>query len=282
MSLSIQVHRIVKERKGQGEYIPLHTHPFFHCVYIIGGRGRVQIGAQTISAHRGLFLRIEPNVEHAIFGEDAMQSFDIKFSAQGSFLEDLNRLPLAMPLDSYEQALIMGIFHLAVRSEAYAEALINTRMTELLLLLLRRETRNTVSFTVSPDGSRAALYPPLAYMEQHPDQMPSVSFLAELCGYTPSYFSTAFKQTCGCSPARYLHRKKVDFAREQMLTTDCTVSELADQVGMDPASFSRMFKKITGISPSQYLHRVNSDVGINISPDSPYLPSGAFEIPKQG
>lgn len=76
--------------------------------------------------------------------------------------------------------------------------------------------------------------------------------------------------------------KKVDFAREQMLTTDCTVSELADQVGMDPASFSRMFKKITGISPSQYLHRVNSDVGINISPDSPYLPSGAFEIPKQG
>ena len=282
MSLSIQVHRIVKERKGQGEYIPLHTHPFFHCVYIIGGRGRVQIGAQTISAHRGLFLRSEPNVEHAIFGEDAMQSFDIKFSAQGSFLEDLNRLPLAMPLDSYEQALIMGIFHLAVRSEAYAEALINTRMTELLLLLLRRETRNTVSFTVSPDGSRAALYPALAYMEQHPDQMPSVSFLAELCGYTPSYFSTAFKQTCGCSPARYLHRKKVDFAREQMLTTDCTVSELADQVGMDPASFSRMFKKITGISPSQYLHRVNSDVGINISPDSPYLPSGAFEIPKQG
>lgn len=282
MSLSLQVHRIVKERKGQGEYIPLHTHPFFHCVYIIGGRGRVQIGAQTVYAQRGLFLRIEPNVEHAIFGEDAMQSFDIKFSAQGSFLEDLNKLPLAMPLDSYEQALIMGIFHLAVRGEAYAEALINTRMAELLLLLLRRERRNTVAFAAPPDGSRATLYPALAYMEQHPDQMPSVSFLAELCGYTPSYFSTAFKQAFGCSPTRYLHGKKVEFAREQMLTTDCTVSKLADQAGMDPASFSRMFKKFTGISPSQYLHRVNSDVGINISPDSPYLPSGAFEIPKQG
>lgn len=281
MSLSVQVHRIVKERKGRGEYIPLHTHPFFHCVYVIGGRGRVQIGAQTVSARRGLFLRIEPNVEHAIFGEDAMQSFDIKFSAQGSFLEELCRLPLAIPLDGYERSLIMGVFHLAVRGEAYAEALINTRMTELLLLLLRGEKRDTAASAPPPDGSRAALYPALAYMEQHPDQMPSVSFLAELCGYTPSYFSTVFKQSLGCGPARYLHGKKVEFAREQMLTADCTVSELAEQVGMDPASFSRMFKKAAGISPSQYLRRVNSDVGINISPDSPYLPSGAFEIPKQ-
>ena len=74
----------------------------------------------------------------------------------------------------------------------------------------------------------------------------------------------------------------MELARERMLTTDCTVSELAEQAGMDPDSFSRMFKKVTGISPSQYLRRVNSDVGINISPDSPYLPSGAFEIPKQG
>nr|WP_325300003.1 AraC family transcriptional regulator [uncultured Dysosmobacter sp.] len=282
MSLAVQVHRIVKERKGQGEYIPSHTHPFFHCVYIIGGRGRVQIGEQTVDARRGLFLRIAPHVKHAIFGEDAMQSFDIKFSAQGSFLTQLNELPLAMPLDSYEQALIMDVFHLAVRGEAYAEALINTRMTELLLLLLRRETRVSASYTAPLNGSHAALYPALAYIEQHPDQMPPVSFLAELCGYTPSYFSTAFKQTFGCSPARYLHGKKVELARERMLTTDCTVSELADQAGMDPASFSRMFKKVTGISPSQYLHRVNSDVGINISPDSPYLPSGAFEIPKQG
>lgn len=282
MSLAIQVHRIVKERKGRGEYIPLHTHPFFHCVYIIGGRGRVQIGTQAVDARRGLFLRIAPNVEHAIFGEDAMQSFDIKFSAQGAFLAQLNELPLVMPLDSYEHALIMGIFHLAVRGEAYAEALINTRMTELLLLLLRREARDFTFCASLPDRAHAALYPAQAYIEQHPDETPSIAFLAELCGYTCSYFSTAFKQAFGCSPARYLQGKKTDFARERMLTTDCTVGELADQVGMAPDSFSRMFKKVTGISPSQYLHRVNSDVGINISPDSPYLPSGDFEIPKQG
>nr|WP_326185292.1 AraC family transcriptional regulator [uncultured Oscillibacter sp.] len=281
MSLSVQVHRIVKERKERGEYIPLHTHPFFHCVYIISGRGRVQIGSRVIDARRGLFLRIAPHVEHAIFGEDAMQSFDIKFSAAGAFLEPLNALPLALPLDAYEHSLVMSIFHLAVRDEAYAEALINTRMTELLLLLLRREARESVSHPMLPGGSGASLYPALTYIEQHPEQMPPVSFLAGLCGYTPSYFSTAFKQALGCSPARYLHRKKVELARERMLTTDCTVGELAAQAGMDAASFSRMFKRETGISPSQYLRRANSDVGINISPHSPYLPDGDFEIPKQ-
>lgn len=281
MSLSVQVHRIVKERKGRGEYIPLHTHPFFHCVYIISGRGRVQIGTQTVDARRGLFLRIAPHVEHAIFGEDAMQSFDIKFSAQGAFLEPLHALPLAMPLGPYEHSLIMSVFHLAVRGEAYAEALINARMTELLLLLLRREVQEQPSHAMPPNGSGASFYPAVAYIEQHPAEMPAVSFLAELCGYTPAYFSTAFKEAFGCGPARYLRERKMDIARERMLTMDCTVSELAEQVGMDPASFSRMFKRATGLSPSQYLCRANSDVGINISPDSPYLPPGEFEIPKQ-
>lgn len=92
MALSVQVHRIVKEKKGHGEYIPAHTHPFYHCVYVISGRGRIRIGTETVDARRGLFLRIAPQVEHAIFGEEAMQSFDIKFSAKGEFLDAVNAL----------------------------------------------------------------------------------------------------------------------------------------------------------------------------------------------
>lgn len=281
MSLSIQVHRIVKERKGRGEYIPPHTHPFFHCIYVIGGFGRVQAGSQVIEAHRGLFLRIEPEVEHAIFGEDAMQSFDVKFSAQGAFLEPLSRLPLALPLNGYEHALMMNVFHLAIRGGDYAGALINARMTELLLLLLRREALRDDVDPAPPGQPGAALSPALAYIERHPREMPSVALLAELCGYTPAHFSTVFKQAFGRGPARYLQEKKIALAQERMMTTDCTVAELAEEAGMEPASFSRMFKRKTGISPSQYLRRANSDVGINLTPDSPYRPKQEFEIPKR-
>lgn len=281
MSLSVQVHRIVKERKERGEYIPLHTHPFFHCIYVIGGLGKVQAGPRVMEARRGLFLRIEPEVEHAIFGEDAMQSFDVKFSAQGSFLEPLSRLPLALPLNGYERALMMNVFHLAIRGGDYAGALINARMTELLLLLLRRESLRDNVYPAPPEQPSAALDPALAYIERHPREMPSVSALAELCGYTPAHFSTVFKQTFGCGPSKYLQEKKIAQAQERMLTTDCTVGELAEEAGMEPASFSRMFKRKTGISPSQYLRRVNSDVGINLTPDSPYRPKQEFEIPKR-
>ena len=281
MAFSVQVHRIVKEKKGHGEYIPAHTHPFYHCVYVISGRGRIRIGTKTVDARRGLFLRIAPQVEHAIFGEEAMQSFDIKFSAKGEFLDAVNALPISMPLDTYEHTLVMSLFHLAIRGEAYAEDLINARMTELLLLLLRRDVKETPSCLLPPDTAGSSLYPALSYIDQHQDQMPSIAFLAELCGYTPSYFSTMFKEVIGCSPARYLAGKKVDLARELMLTCDCTVAQVAERLGMEPETFSRVFKKATGISPRLYLHRANSDVGINISPDSPYLPEGPFEIPKQ-
>lgn len=281
MSLSIEVHRIVKQRKGRGEYIPPHTHPFFHCIYVIGGFGTVQAGTQMLEARRGLFLRIEPEVEHAIFGEDAMQSFDMKFSAQGDFLEPLSRLPLALPLNGYEHALMMNVFHLAIRGGDYAGALINARMTELLLLLLRREALRDGVCPAPPERPPAALEPALAYIQRHPREMPSAALLAELCGYTPSHFSTVFKQALGCGPARYLQEKKVALAQERMMTTECTVAELAEEAGMEPSSFSRMFKRRTGISPSQYLRRANSDVGINLMPDSPYRPKQEFEIPKR-
>lgn len=58
MSLSVQVHRIVKERKERGEYIPLHTHPFFHCIYVIGGLGKVQAGPRVMEARRGCFFEL--------------------------------------------------------------------------------------------------------------------------------------------------------------------------------------------------------------------------------
>ena len=281
MPITVQVHRIVKERKGHGEYIPPHTHPFYHCVYVISGSGHIRIGEQTADARRGLFLRIAPNTEHAIYGENAMQSFDIKFSAQGDLLEAVNAMPVSMPLDMYEHTLVMSLFHLAIRGEPYTEELINARMTELLLLLLRRGVREPVSGIFPSQGNRECLQPALSYVEHHPNQMPSIAFLAQLCGYTPAFFSTVFKELMGCSPAKYLASQKIDLAREMMLTTDDTVSQIAEQLGLEPETFSRMFKKATGISPSLYLRRANSDVGINISPTSPFLPEGPFEVPKQ-
>lgn len=281
MSISIQVHRIVKERKSHGEYIPAHTHPFYHCVYVISGSGHIFIGDQSVEASRGLFLRIAPNTEHAIYGENSMQSLDIKFSAQGDLMEAVNDLPVSMALDLYEHTLVMSLFHLAIQAERYAEELINARMTELFLLLLRRGIREPASGSFPSQENRVCLHPALSYIENHPDQTPAISFLAQLCGYTPSYFSTVFKELMGCSPAKYLTNQKIMLARELMLTTDASVSQIAEQLGLEPETFSRMFKKAIGLSPSLYLRRANSDVGINISPNSPFLPDGPFEIPKQ-
>lgn len=281
MALQIQVHRIVKERKGKGEYIPPHSHPFFHCIYVLSGRGRIQIGSETIDAKKGFFFRIAPHVDHAIFGEEAMESFDIKFSAQGNLTEPLKRLPLAMPLDEYQQHLATSIFHLAVKGQSYSQELINVRMTELLLLLLCQDHPDTAPAALFPGEGCHAFLPALSYIEQNPKERPTIAFLAGLCGYTPSYFSTCFKGAFGCTPARYLIGKKIRLAQEQLLSSDCTVSQVAQSLGMETASFSRLFKKEVGISPSQYLHRANSDLGINIEPNSPYLPEGPFEIPKQ-
>lgn len=281
--LSIKLHRIVKEKKDFNEYIPPHSHPYFHCVYVIDGEGKIVIDDETIIATKGTFIRINPDKTHSIFGINNFHSFDIKFTAEGSLYNDIASSPVAVSFSSYEESIVMDIFHQAVTNDLYTEEIVNARMTELMLLVLRKSESESVSFQYHiPDISQNnALYPALMYINANLSQYLSIADLAELCGYNSAYFSTVFKKTFGYSPLKYIALKKAERSKKLMLTTDLSITEIAESLGLELVTFSRMFKKIVGLSPLKYHNRANSDLGINVSKDSPYIKDADFEMPKK-
>lgn len=283
----LTLHRIVKQKKGRNEYIPLHSHTYFHCIYGLSGKAAIQIREEYIQAGKGMFLCLCPGTPHAIFGIDNFQSFDIKFSCSDSLTQMLAALPASSVLNRFEDAILKDIFHEAIRGDCFAEEIINAQMTGLVYRLLRKEHNslqageNLLSSAAAVEDKAACfrLRPAIQYIENHLDEEISVAGLASLCGYNSSYFSTVFRNTCGLSPRNYINSQKISKAKDLLLTTDYSITQISGLLGLQLHTFSRMFKNAVGISPLQYYSRANSDIGINVSKSSPYAIESAFEIP---
>ena len=92
------------------------------------------------------------------------------------------------------------------------------------------------------------------------DEEMSLSMAAKAAGMSPNRFSTAFSQEMGTTFIEYLIRKRIEYAKELLMTTDLRSSEIAYRVGYrDPHYFSATFKRIQGESPREYRMRGRSD-----------------------
>ncbi len=83
--------------------------------------------------------------------------------------------------------------------------------------------------------------------------------LANLVNLSVSHFFRAFKVSVGISPCEYITRKRVDLARELMVTTEDPLSQVALGCGLnDQSSFCRVFRRVVGQSPGEW-RRLNAD-----------------------
>ena len=71
-------------------------------------------------------------------------------------------------------------------------------------------------------------------------------------GMSTRYIQTLFA-SAGTTPRTWLQHARLDRARNQLLTTDCTIAEVAAQTGFrDVSHFSRSFRARFGASPGYY------------------------------
>ncbi|RAW01536.1 helix-turn-helix domain-containing protein [Pseudochryseolinea flava] len=81
----------------------------------------------------------------------------------------------------------------------------------------------------------------------------SISELAKFSGLSLTSFKNEFVSLYGESPGRYIRKKKIERAKELLLTDHLSVNEVADQVGYkDVSHFSKSFQSITGITPTSF------------------------------
>ncbi len=77
--------------------------------------------------------------------------------------------------------------------------------------------------------------------------------MAQFTGMSTTSFYQAFKKHTSLTPNQYVTKKRIDKARNLLMTNQLKMLEIAKEVGyQDAYYFSRVFKKVVGISPHKY------------------------------
>jgi AraC-like DNA-binding protein len=108
--------------------------------------------------------------------------------------------------------------------------------------------------TASRNAHHMRLKPVMDYVEQHLSKAISIDELAATLDITPQYFCDLFRTVTGLRPVEYINRRRIDRARELLLTRpNMPIHDIAQQTGFGSNSyFSTVFRKLEGITPLQY------------------------------
>ena len=78
--------------------------------------------------------------------------------------------------------------------------------------------------------------------------------VAEVFGLSPAYLSVIFKKNAEVGFSEYIYTKKIEKAKQMLLSGDMKIYEVADALGFESAFyFSKVFKKVDGHSPRDYI-----------------------------
>ena len=104
-----------------------------------------------------------------------------------------------------------------------------------------------------PVKASSAIYPAVAYIQDHLREDVSMKEMAALCHLSPSYFSRLFNRETGETFVNYINRQKIELAKEQLRGTNKSVSQIAGEVGyINVSNFIAVFKRMEGVTPSLY------------------------------
>ena len=96
------------------------------------------------------------------------------------------------------------------------------------------------------------------FIREHLDEKLTLETIAETVQVSPFYFCKVFKQTTGMTFTEYVNRKRVEWAKQELLKPSATVTEVAFEVGYQSLSqFNRSFLRYAGEAPTQYRKRMS-------------------------
>ena len=102
-----------------------------------------------------------------------------------------------------------------------------------------------------------------ALIDRHYTRELTIAYLAKKSGLSPFHFIRAFRQEVGSTPHQYQRARRIDRAKELLVTTPLPITEICDRIGFQSlGSFSSLFRRLTGETPAGYRAERRKDVYI--------------------
>ncbi|KKK39763.1 chemotaxis protein CheY [Mesobacillus campisalis] len=103
------------------------------------------------------------------------------------------------------------------------------------------------------DSTKDSIRTAMAYIDQHLNDELTLKDVAAQVHLNPSYFSVLFKEQVELNFSEYVTRRRIQRAKELIVSTRMPISEIAEEVGYKTSKyFIKIFKEIEGMTPSAY------------------------------
>lgn len=228
------------------------------CIYCSKGAGWCEMRGCCHDVKEGELLVLPPGEPHT-YGADETHPWTIFwFHVAG---EDVRLLlpefgvPGDRPVvylgdDPQIAAVFEDMLDLMEHGHAPFQMLHVSRMLAYLISLMILRARE--NWRAAPDAKQKVAYC-INYMKQHLDKPLRLVTMANLAGYTPSYFNVLFRHETGFTCMDYLMQLRIQQACEWLRETHWPVKTIAAKLGYeDPLYFSRVFRAVKKISPRQF------------------------------
>ncbi len=249
-------------------------HPFYELVFVNAGRLRItsedysgELGKNQMIIHRA-------GAEHALTcGEGDVPSVIIIgfecdsaeidcFSASPLLLEDSAIKRLAEIVKEgrnvFKPPYDIPVYDMKKKKNQPlgAEQMLRLSLESFLLLLLRgyRAADGGEEKTETP----TAIHEVVEYVSANYLERMTIDELAFLFKTNRATLCREFKRETGITLVCFVNRKKIERAKEKILTTQKTFTQIAEEMNFESIHyFTRFFKKMTGETPKEF-RRKNS------------------------
>jgi AraC-like DNA-binding protein len=106
---------------------------------------------------------------------------------------------------------------------------------------------------VREGGESAAITKARAFIDQNLSEPLPLSLVARQAGLSESHFCRIFREGTGLTLTDYINRRRIQWAKRELLKSETRISEIAFLIGYQSLSqFNRSFSRVTGRSPSRF------------------------------
>ena len=127
-------------------------------------------------------------------------------------------------------------------------------MVTLLATFAEQLGEQADKLIVVRDGSEpSAIAKAREFIDQNLSEPLPLSMVARKAGLSESHFCRVFREATGLTLTDYVNRRRIQWAKKELLKSETRISEIAFLVGYQSLSqFNRSFSRVTGLSPSRY------------------------------
>jgi AraC family transcriptional regulator of arabinose operon len=226
--------------------------------YCIDGKGWYKLGDQKFNVNPNEFFILPQNEEHA-YGSDEKEPWTIYWiHFGGELLPYFNQTKIVQdhykPYHIKSSDEIMLLFSKIYKTLELGYSIDNLMYANMCLTyFLTLFIYNSKHYTTNATDKSSPIENAILYMQENIHNNLSLQELSTHYNYSPSRFSSLFKQKTGYAPIDYFIQLKMQKATQLLDFTEKSIKDVAQTFGFDdPYYFSRRFRKIIGMSPKKY------------------------------